>query len=364
MFDENRYLRDVLRPRQRRTLMLLLVASLLALIPFEWVQNLLQTESRSMLSKTLFNETDQTDASLHSTANAMHDPPSPRTMTGTWIGNTWVPPTGWKYHTPNELRQFYSGKRILWVGDSTGRRTAMNLYALLDWKNSSFLADELSSPNLIDAAKKGPHECNKWIEANFRPNNCRTVNFTSEEEGEHIYVKAVCHTDVERFLQTELEGRANITADIDVIIVAIGIWDVIRPQACRKGLQNRTLVEMVSDLVELTNELQITTGKVVIWRTSGYSEQQEHIINKTSTLNNVTMNKLDQVRVNNTLNGLPNRFNYVNWGGAVLARSRPGERIRGDMKPHYGLEPRHVLIEMITNLLEKEEYLRNMSGLS
>jgi hypothetical protein len=346
--------------------MFLLVASLVALIPFEWFHNLLQNESRSMLSKTLFNETDQIDASSNSTVIPRSSSPSPRNMTGTWIGNIWVPPTGWKYHTPDELRQFYSGKRILWVGDSTGRRTAMNLYALLDWKNSSFLSQELSSPTLIDAAKKGPHECNKWIEADFRPNNCRTVNFTSEEDvqGEHIYVRAVCHTDVERFFQTEMQGWANITEDIDVIVVAIGIWDVIRPQACRKGLQNRTLVEMVSDLVELTNDFQIMTGKAVIWRTSGYSEQPEPVINKTSTLNNVTMDKLDQIRVINTLYGLPNRFNYVNWGGAVLARSRPGERIKGDMKPHYGLEPRHVLIEMITNLLEKEKYLKNTSGLS
>lgn len=368
MFGEEKHLpnqlsRDRLRSHGSRTFFLFVV-SFLALIPFEWIHSLLRYDGRSMLSKQLLNESAQIDASVNSTVTAW---PSTRTssrnMTGTWIGNTWIPPTGWRYHHPSELRHIYSGKRILWAGDSTGRRAAMNLYALLEWKNSSFLPAELSSPALIDATKKGPHECNKWLEADFRPHICRTVNFTTKEamQGEHIYSKAVCHSDIERFLQMEMEGRANITKDVDVIIVSIGIWDVIKPYACREGLKNRTLAQMTSDVIELTNEFQITSGISVIWRTSGYSEQQKDIIGKTSALNEAVMDKIDQARANNTLHGLPNRFNYVNWGGAVLSRSRPGERIQGDMKPHYGLEPRHVLIEMITNRLEDEGYFTNIS---
>lgn len=372
MLGENQHLsdqlqRDRLRPRASRTFVFLFVVSLLALVPFEWLDTFLRYDGRSMQSKTLFNESAQTDDLENSTViTGSPSLTSPRNMTGTWIGNTWIPPAGWKYHTPSELRQLYSGKRVLWVGDSTGRRAAMNLYALLEWKNSKFLHAELSSPKLIDVAKLGPHECDKWLDAEYRPRVCRTVNFTTEEQGiqgEHIYSKAVCHTDIERFFQAEIEGRANITGEIDLIIVSIGIWDVTKPFACKAGLKNRTLAQLNSDVIELTNKFQKTSGRPVIWRTSGYSEQHKGIIDKTSALNELTMNKMDQIRVNNTLQGLPKRFSYVNWGGAVLGRSRPGERIQGDMQPHYGLEPRHVLIEMITNHLEDEGYFTHTSAL-
>lgn len=375
MFEEDQHIPDPLprdrsRPRGRRIFPFLFAVSILALIPLEWLQGILRYDGRSMLTKTFYNESDQFDTSGNSTVTTVtprpSSPTSTRNMTGTWIGNTWIPPKGWKYHSPSELRHIYSGKRVLWVGDSTGRRAAMNLYALLEWKNSKFLHAEMSSPKLIDVAKLGPHECDKWLETEYRPRICRAVNSTIEQgiQGEHIYSKAVCHTDVERFFQAEIEGRANITKDIDVIIVSIGIWDVIKPFACKAGLKNRTLAQLTSDVIELTNEFQIASGRSVIWRTSGYSEQQKSIIDKTSTLNKMTMDKIDQIRANNTLQGLPNRFSYVNWGGAVLSRSRPGERIQGDMHPHYGLEPRHVLIEMVTNHVEDEGYFINTSSWS
>jgi len=50
-----------------------------------------------------------------------------------------------------------------------------------------------------------------------------------------------------------------------------------------------------------------------------------------------------------------NYLTYVDWGGAIQSRSFGKERIQGDLKPHYGLEPRLVLIQMITNRLK--EYL-------
>jgi hypothetical protein len=44
-------------------------------------------------------------------------------------------------------------------------------------------------------------------------------------------------------------------------------------------------------------------------------------------------------------------ISYVNWGDAVAPRSFAAERIVGDLKPHYGLEPRQMLVQMITNQL-------------
>lgn len=41
----------------------------------------------------------------------------------------------------------------------------------------------------------------------------------------------------------------------------------------------------------------------------------------------------------------------LDWASAVLARSSTGTRIKGDIKAHYGLEPRLVLMQMLTNHL-------------
>jgi hypothetical protein len=45
------------------------------------------------------------------------------------------------------------------------------------------------------------------------------------------------------------------------------------------------------------------------------------------------------------------KLSYVDWGGAILPRSFGEDRIVGDMPAHNGLEPRHVLLQMITNEL-------------
>jgi hypothetical protein len=50
---------------------------------------------------------------------------------GTWIGNTWIPPPGWRMFTVAELQDMYKNKSILWIGDSTARRSSLTMYAVL-----------------------------------------------------------------------------------------------------------------------------------------------------------------------------------------------------------------------------------------
>lgn len=68
--------------------------------------------------------------------------------------------------------------------------------------------------------------------------------------------------------------------------------------------------------------------------------QENH--HATLELNQAIMDAIDQ-------NNEP-RLSYVNWGEAVAPRSFQ-ERIQGDLKPHYGLEPRLVLLQMVANQL-------------
>ncbi|GAX09852.1 hypothetical protein FisN_11Lh170 [Fistulifera solaris] len=270
-------------------------------------------------------------------------PPSPRNRTGTWIGNTWIPPAGWQYHTPSELRQLYRGKNILWLGDSTGRRTAMNMYALLQWNNSNFLTTELSSPKLIDITKRGSFDCDQWPDAHARPTICRSL----DGGGTITFVPLVCHKHVENFFQSA--DTLNITQDMDLIVVALGIWEVMRPWDCKAP--NRTLDNITIAAIHNVHEFERSTKKRVIWRTSGYPDHGSTLTDAVTKLNEMVMDVIDQTT------GVDNsQFSYLDWGGAVEPRSKPGERIVGDLKAHYGLEPRLVLIEMITNQLQEEGF--------
>jgi hypothetical protein len=56
---------------------------------------------------------------------------------GSWIGNNWVPPVGWKHYSASELRNFYRDTSILWIGDSTARRAATTMYGILNTTNSN-----------------------------------------------------------------------------------------------------------------------------------------------------------------------------------------------------------------------------------
>jgi hypothetical protein len=267
--------------------------------------------------------------------------PSPRNRTGTWIGNTWIPPAGWQYHTPCELRQLYRGKNILWLGDSTGRRTAMNLYALLQWNHSSFLTTELSSPKLIDITRHGGFECDQYTDAHARPTICRTL----DDGGTVTFVPLMCHKHVEHFFQSE--DTLNITQNMDLIVVALGIWEVLRPWDCKAD--NRTLENITAAAIHSVYQFERSTHKRIIWRTSGYPDHGPTFSDAVTKINDMVMDMIDQTTDNT-------HFSYLNWGGAVQPRSKPGERIAGDVKAHYGLEPRLVLIEMITNQLQEEGF--------
>jgi hypothetical protein len=50
---------------------------------------------------------------------------------GSWTGNHWVPPNGWRYFSNQELLTVYRDKSIMWVGDSLARRAAATMYGIL-----------------------------------------------------------------------------------------------------------------------------------------------------------------------------------------------------------------------------------------
>jgi len=271
---------------------------------------------------------------------------------GHWIGNTWIPSHGWRYHSAKEMRDFYRGKSILWIGDSSARRAATTMYGILNSTNATTMhvpVKIINDRSVIDVNKKKTTEhCNQWLNHSHHPLLCRPT--PGEKGGSFVVLTSNCLTGLEIFLEAELSGQSNVTNEMDVVILSLGIWEGIRPRDCKDRNESpRTLLARQNETIALLAKLQ-SERRTIVWRTSGYSGNGVG----TDLVHNMNEKAMDQIediasalRARNVMSNLT----FVDWGGAVRPRSFAIERITGDIHPHYGLEARHVLIQMIMNQL-------------
>jgi hypothetical protein len=137
-------------------------------------------------------------------------------QTGSWIGNHWLPPNGWRYFSVEELRT---------VGDSLARRAALTMYGTLN--ETAANSSDMNIPAaaiVIDVNKRQKTEsCAKWNQ----PDWCRIMPGGG---GDYAYVKAGLFSDVRSFLVDELSSRSSITDNFNTIIVAMGNWDRCHPK--------------------------------------------------------------------------------------------------------------------------------------
>jgi len=270
---------------------------------------------------------------------------SPRNQTGSWIGNMWIPPTGWKLYSNQELQDFYREKSILWIGDSTARRAAMTMFAILNSTEPHVSVHAVNHPGVIDInRRKVTENCTLEFNGTVHLNICRGMN------GKQFLIgsSTSCTDDMKTLVQEELAGNSTITQHIDLIIVSIGIWDGLG--RCGKRPQEKLFASLDETMAGL-NTLQAKRGTTFVWRTSGFSDDA-HTFQNIPPMNRHAMDRIDQYAMEYQKRGIQSNFTYVNWGGAIEPRSRSPERIQGDIKPHYGLEPRLVLVQMITNVLK------------
>jgi hypothetical protein len=358
-------------------------------------------------------------------------------MVGTWIGKTWIPPHPWRYYDATELRAMYADKRVLWIGDSTGRRAFATLYGILnatltsttstttttttassssDNNNSENTDDDedqllhvstsaIDKPSVIDVNRgKQVEFCAKWnhiVENNSNSNNthhlydlhpqiCRPA--PGGGNGEFSFIQAACYNQLERILTSELAGTTNMTADVNVIVVSLGIWEVMKAQTCNRldvvyaaatttnGSQPRKRPrnpnQRLADAVNVAARFATTTGVKIVWRTSGYAKPETVL--SVNALNHRTMKAIDDALVNvgNVVNNNNNHHQssnksnissknanlmYVNWGKAMQPRSFGPDALDGDIHAHYAMEARLVLVQMITNRLVDNGFFASSS---
>jgi hypothetical protein len=157
---------------------------------------------------------------------------------GSWIGNHWVPPNGWRYFSAKELRTVYQDKSIMWVGDSLARRAATTMYGIL--KEAANASDvnvpvaAIDASDVIDVNKMTITElCTKWMGSTHQPRWCRTMPGGA---GDYVYVKKGRFRELGSFFEDELSGKSNITDGFDTIIIALGNWDNLSPKTERSHI--------------------------------------------------------------------------------------------------------------------------------
>jgi hypothetical protein len=168
-----------------------------------------------------------------------------------------------------------------------------------------------------------------------------------------------CAFDAQDFLQDMMNiSHSPYTTsilDFDVIIIAMGAWEVGREVDCQRD-GTIGLADRITSLLQTCREFTQTTGVRIVWRTSGYGQANEDELVKkqeerVALMNNAAMDMID------SLDAGESGLTYINWGGAIRDRSFGPDRIAGDLQYHYGAQPRLVLIQMLTNHLVDEGVL-------
>mmetsp|Transcript_9967 Transcript_9967/g.13146 ORF Transcript_9967/g.13146 Transcript_9967/m.13146 type:complete len:405 (-) Transcript_9967:300-1514(-) len=281
---------------------------------------------------------------------------------GSWIGNQWVPPDGWRHFSAKDMQTLYKDSSVMFIGDSLARRAAATMHGIL--KEATIAAKTGNASNLNVAVAKIDHTkvinvnkygitepCTKWEGKKNQPYFCRTM---PGGVGDYVYVRNKHFRDLSQFIKAEVSGESNITENFDIIIIAMGNWDAKKPEQKWRN----TILDQLEGAIHWLGKLQ-SKEKTIIWRTSGFSSRGGNVTN--DYFFDVNTNAVDQINSIATLlqqeNNTVSNLTCLNWAELVLPRSFGSERINGDTYDHYGLEVRLAFIQMITNHLASRQGL-------
>jgi hypothetical protein len=214
---------------------------------------------------------------------------SSREKLGSWLGNTWIPPNGWRHFSAQAMTDLYKDKTILWIGDSTSRRGGLTMFEIFDSSNNA-TTPHIDYRKIEDTAglnrNQGPvrDKCiliNEKRSGNGHPNICRRI--PGGGSGMLILREPVyCNRNMGWFFQHELELLKNyysspstsrytpLTINGNVIIISIGPWEVQSPFLCLKHPSNKTVEEWIDYAVDMVESFQRQTNITILWKTCGF----------------------------------------------------------------------------------------------
>ena len=296
----------------------------------------------------------------------------------TWVGNHWMPPPGVPTFTPRQLKEYYSQRNVLIIGDSTSRRVHATLYAMM---NATDL-DDMKASEIEHDHPKRKSACSedmgryishmsggKWI---ICQNNTVEVEDTHDSSSGKVkkYFKfdhaiQYCYefiewfwrdSDVDDTVSLSTDHLTGFTKDYDLIIIAMGIWELAQPMACNSRKPNTTIAERLQPALE-NLERNNPDGLQVVFRNSAFDTRYtgaDDSIRDSNALSRQFFHDLDQ---KSELGRYEKNMTLVDWGGVMQSRSYGNDRIKGDHAAHYGLEARLLFIQQLTHELLKSELI-------
>jgi hypothetical protein len=146
-------------------------------------------------------------ASAHSLANnVLHA----SQQHGHWVGLSWVPPSpSWRLYDPVEMLHAYSGKSMLFIGDSTSRRLAQTLFSLLE-ETENGLKSKPATLNRYQQASNVPPVANENQHVSYA-----TLNDKYKLEYNKYKTTEVCPF-LEELSVFEHNGTINSLADASI----------------------------------------------------------------------------------------------------------------------------------------------------
>ena len=289
-----------------------------------------------------------------------------------------MPPPTIPTYVPKQMLRYFQGRNVLFIGDSTARRSYTTLYAMMTAEDiHNVHSESIDSDQVIDVNRgwrQGEEVCDnptrQIYNSTFLEELCRDLpkpNVTKDERildqdennawvGKFDYIKMNCYGTVYDYIRSDdmvHDGnQTNVTPhisslvqDYDLIVISMGIWEAILNEECTAI--NQTAIG--SSLPRLNMTLQAlkelsSPDLQIAFRTNGYDRRREGDaacmeMNEFSRefFQNLDLQRQDHV---------PN-MTLVDWGLEIRNRSWGEDRIAGDIDPHYGLEARLLFAQML-----------------
>lgn len=249
----------------------------------------------------------------------------------TWLGDNWILPRGCRVYSAPELRAIYGRFSILWIGDSTVRRTYATLRAILQHDNSTSLtSDQVDSPHVIDVNKDAVQErCSKWKDVTW----IDPTSLCWRKRRNFDFIQVKCLKDLIPVLRN-LASMIDLQNKYDVVVVSVGSWD-FAPLKRRECSGGKAYPQFVWDNLDAVLSALEGLSVRIVWRTL---PMNQHELEKDLWLQ---YNEICKKR-------LPH---HVDPATALEPRSVLHERIAGNNIYHWGLKARLLSIQMLAYYL-------------
>jgi hypothetical protein len=301
---------------------------------------------------------------------------------GSWIGDVWIPPRGWELYSSDQLTQLWGHHTngILWIGDSTGRRTSLTLWEILHGSASSSAGgnngtdndnnntnnhtnvdirkDLLEANDHINVNHKGHalEKCHAWPRIKGA-DICRTlslpvVSSSSEDvvvagdvsppllrtkSRPFVFKRLNCYHEVTEFLRTELSHPDSVLHHVDTIVLALGLWDITMEHQCAETMPAADDAASVPPPLmpptrdrqqELLNVLhdEMPARFQILWRTTSYANRED--APAIDLYNQYAMDVMDDWM---TMTTIPNISTTGSSGTVEMGRR--GIAAKGDVSP-------------------------------